>query len=587
MTFAFYEQVLDNLPDGITIQDKNFNIIYQNKAMKHAFGEHVGMKCYAIYERRDEVCEGCGVQKAFQTGEANMVLRTAFEVDGKTSYWENACFPLFDTEGNTIAGVEVCRNITDRVSLEEEVKDRNIELGQLNKQLKNKTTQLMSALTQREVAEQDLRKEIEERMRAEEELRESEEKFDAMLWSIGDHMSMMDKDLNIIWANETAKKVFGNDIIGKKCFEAYHRRKEPCEPYPCITLKAFQDGEAHEHDTQVMGQDGRIIYFHCTANVALRDKEGKPTAVIEISRNTTESKQVEETLQKSHDELEQTLRRLKETQTQMLQSEKMASIGQLAAGVAHEINNPTGFVSSNLKTLLDYQDDISTLIKQYRSLAEDLKGTMATGEYLVAISEQLERIADLEAEVDIDFVLNDISDLVKESREGTERIKKIVLDLKDFAHPGDQELKYADINRNLDSTLNVVWNELKYKATVTKDYGDLPEVRCYPQQLNQVFVNILVNAAQAIKKQGEIKITTGALDGKVEINISDTGKGIPEENLSKIFDPFFTTKEVGKGTGLGLNLAYNIVKKHKGTIDVESTVGVGTTFTIRIPVDGH
>ncbi|MCK4486003.1 MAG: response regulator [Desulfobacterales bacterium] len=274
---------------------------------------------------------------------------------------------------------------------------------------------------------------------------------------------------------------------------------------------------------------------------------------------------------------------LKKSQAQLLQSEKMASIGQLAAGVAHEINNPTGFVSSNLKTLSDYQNDISTLIKEYRSLSADLKETMATAEYPVPISEQLKRIADLEAEVDIDFVLNDISDLVKESQEGTERIKKIVLDLKDFAHPGEQKLKYADINRNLDSTLNVVWNELKYKATVTKDYGDLPEVQCYPQQLNQVFVNLLVNGAQAIEKQGEINITTRALDGKVEIKISDTGSGIPEGNLSKIFDPFFTTKEVGKGTGLGLNVAYNIIKKHKGVIDVESTLGKGTTFTIRIP----
>ncbi|MCK4485579.1 MAG: GHKL domain-containing protein [Desulfobacterales bacterium] len=189
--------------------------------------------------------------------------------------------------------------------------------------------------------------------------------------------------------------------------------------------------------------------------------------------------------------------------------------------------------------------------------------------------------------MDIDFVLDDIPNLMKESQEGAERIKKIVIDLKDFAHPGDQELKYADINRSLDSTLNIVWNELKYKSTVTKDYGDLPQVRCYPQQLNQVFMNLLVNAAQAIEKQGEINIMTRALDGKVEIAISDTGSGIPEENLSRIFDPFFTTKEVGKGTGLGLNVAYNIIKKHKGAIDVESEVGKGTTFTIRIPVDGH
>ncbi len=283
-------------------------------------------------------------------------------------------------------------------------------------------------------------------------------------------------------------------------------------------------------------------------------------------------------------ELKKALSNLQKTQAQLLQSEKMASIGQLAAGVAHEINNPTGFVSSNLKTLSDYQNDIARLTVQHRELVKELKGTVASQVTVAAISGKLDHIAELEKEIDIDFILDDTPNLIKESQEGTERIKKIVLDLKDFAHPGEQKLQYADINRNLDSTLNVVWNELKYKATVTKDYGDLPEVQSYPQQLNQVFMNLLVNAAQAIEEKGEIRITTRALDRQVEIKIGDTGSVIPKENLSRIFDPFFTTKEVGKGTGLGLNVAYNIIQKHKGTIDVESEVGKGTTFTIRIPV---
>jgi two-component system NtrC family sensor kinase len=224
------------------------------------------------------------------------------------------------------------------------------------------------------------------------------------------------------------------------------------------------------------------------------------------------------------------------------------------------------------------------LIKEYRQLIAELNQTGTSQANLTAIQEKLGRIAVLEKEMDLDFILEDIPSLIKESREGTERIKKIVIDLKDFAHPGEQKLQYADINKNLESTLNIVWNELKYKATVTKEYGELPQVRCYPQQLNQVFMNLLVNAAQAIEKQGEIRISTQALDGQVEIKISDSGSGIPKENLSKIFDPFFTTKEVGKGTGLGLNVAYNIIQKHNGTIDVESEVGSGTTFRIRIPV---
>ena len=274
---------------------------------------------------------------------------------------------------------------------------------------------------------------------------------------------------------------------------------------------------------------------------------------------------------------------LKKSHAQLLQSEKMASIGQLAAGVAHEINNPTGFVSSNLRTLSEYQNDIEKVVREYRNLVKNMKNTRTVEHCPSSISEQIKRITDLEAEVDINFILNDVPDLIKECREGTERIKKIVLALRDFAHPGEDKLKLADINKGLDSTLNVVWNEVKYKSTVTKDYGDLPSVRCYPQQLNQVFMNLLVNAAQAIEKEGEIRILTRAFDGYVEIKISDTGVGIPEKSLSKIFDPFFTTKEVGKGTGLGLNVAYNIIKKHNGTIDVQSEIGKGTAFTLRIP----
>ncbi|HUV51088.1 MAG TPA: ATP-binding protein [Anaerolineae bacterium] len=317
----------------------------------------------------------------------------------------------------------------------------------------------------------------------------------------------------------------------------------------------------------------------------LRQTVGERKNASEKIKSLNESlKNTIDQVQKKNEELEHAIEELKTTQIQIMQSEKMASIGQLAAGIAHEINNPTGFISSNLNTLAGYDNDLRSLIAQYSDLITELKDDMATEKGRASILEKLGRINELEKEIDIDFVLNDTPNLIKESREGTERIKKIVIDLKDFAHPDDKELKDANINNSIESTLNVVWNELKYKAVVTKDYGDLPLVECYPQQLNQVFVNLLVNAAQAIEKQGEIRITTRALDGKVEIKISDTGKGIPKENLSKIFDPFFTTKEVGKGTGLGLNISYKIIKEHNGTIDVESTVGKGTTFTIRIPI---
>ncbi len=406
-------------------------------------------------------------------------------------------------------------------------------------------------------------RDISERKRIEKKIKLAYSELDQIFNTAVDGMRVIDTDFNILRINKTFSTLSGigvNESKGRKCYEVFSCSL--CNSPNCPLVRILDGEQRIECEIEKKGKDASATFYSLAAT-PLKKPDGAIIGIIEDIRDITESRQIV---------------------GQLLQSEKMASIGQLAAGVAHEINNPTGFVSSNLKTLSDYQNDIKLLIKQYRRLNTDLKETMAIAEYPIVILEQLKRITDLEAEVDIDFVLNDISDLVKESQEGTERIKKIILDLKDFAHPGKDEIKLADINRNMESTLNVVWNELKYKATVTKDYGDLPEVECYPQQLNQVFVNLLVNAAHAIDNEGEIRIVTRSVDGYAEIKISDTGKGIPEENLSKIFDPFFTTKEVGKGTGLGLNVAYNIIKKHNGTIDVESTVGTGTTFTIKVPV---
>ena len=278
-------------------------------------------------------------------------------------------------------------------------------------------------------------------------------------------------------------------------------------------------------------------------------------------------------LENKNKELEKAYEDLKATQSTILQQEKMASIGQLAAGVAHEINNPIGFITSNLGTLEKYVAKFTEFI---RAQSE----TIAS----VATPADVEGLNETRKKLKLDHVMEDVTELIKESLDGAGRVKTIVQDLKSFSRVDESMHKQADINECIESTLNIVWNELKYKTTVKKEYGDIPMTKCYPQQLNQVFMNLLVNAAQAIEKQGEITIRTSNGDGSIYVAVSDTGSGIPADKLGRIFEPFFTTKEVGKGTGLGLSITYDIVKKHNGEIMVDSEVGKGTTFTIRIPV---
>lgn len=280
-------------------------------------------------------------------------------------------------------------------------------------------------------------------------------------------------------------------------------------------------------------------------------------------------------------ELENSLTQLKSIQAQLIQSEKMASIGQLAAGVAHEINNPMGFISSNLNTLAEYAADLTALIEKLTQVAVAVEaGHWEQASALAAQALEYSR------QIDSAFLLQDMVQAINESREGAERVRRIVLDLRDFSREDTGEPTYADLNAALESTLNIVWNELKYKATVHREYGELPPVRCWPMRLQQVFMNLLVNAAQAIPERGEITVRTYARDEKVYVEIRDTGIGIPPEHMSRIFDPFFTTKEVGKGTGLGLSVALGIVERHGGRIEVESQVGKGSTFTVILPVHG-
>lgn len=286
-------------------------------------------------------------------------------------------------------------------------------------------------------------------------------------------------------------------------------------------------------------------------------------------------------LMRSNEALTELNRKLQLAQDQLMQSEKLASIGQLAAGVAHEINNPVGYVFSNFATLERYLADLFRMLAAYEEAEPLLQATPAGA-----------RLALLRKEIELDYLKEDVRTLMAESCEGIKRVRKIVQDLKDFSRvDARQEWEWADLHKGIDSTLNIVNNEIKYKADVVKVYGTLPEVECLPSELNQVFMNLLVNAAQAIDKaRGTIVVRSGTagLPGsageEVWVEVEDDGCGIEKENLTRVFDPFFTTKPVGKGTGLGLSLSYGIVKKHGGRLDLDSEPGRGTRLRVTLPV---
>ncbi|MFQ5570608.1 MAG: ATP-binding protein [Rhodothermales bacterium] len=290
-------------------------------------------------------------------------------------------------------------------------------------------------------------------------------------------------------------------------------------------------------------------------------------------------KEAEEKLISTNEELQTAYQKLKESHLQLVHSEKMASLGQLAAGMAHEINNPISFIMSNIGILTEYVDVFKQLLEAYAALdtatrTQDVAGQLALRQ----------KIQSTEENGELTYILEDIDTLLSDSFRGTERIRDIVLSLKNFVRLDEDEMQVADINEGIETTLRMVWNELKYKCEILKKLNPVPRILCFPGQLNQVFMNLLINAAQAIPDQGQITIETEVIETEVVIRISDTGVGIPPENLSKLFNPFFTTKPVNQGTGLGLSISYGIIEKHNGRIEVESEVGQGTTFTIYLPI---
>jgi PAS domain S-box-containing protein len=446
---------------------------------------------------------------------------------------------------------------------------------------------------------------ITELKRAEAELKQAHVFTGAVLDSVPGMVYLYDDTGRLVQWNKQHEEMTGyssEEIKGKHVLDWFGGR-EPDTSRIVETVRNVMGKEGRfAVEANLLTRDGRPIPMYFTGvrlTIAGRDY------LAGIGIDITDRKKAEEALGKLNEELEQRVIErtkeletanaelkllamqleaayddLKSAQSQALQREKMASIGQLAAGVAHEINNPMGFIMSNLNTLQKYTEKLAGFIGMQSAAIEELSKAAGASRVVNALKEEKRKIK-------LDYLLEDLNSLLGESMDGAERVKKIVQDLKGFARLDEAEVKTADINQGIESSINIIWNELKYKATLKKEYGSIPLTLCNLGQLNQVFMNILMNAAQAIETHGEIVVRTWSEDGNIYITISDTGMGIPADKMDKLFEPFYTTKEVGQGTGLGLSIAYDIIKKHNGEIRVASEVGKGTTFTIALPVVGE
>ncbi len=271
-------------------------------------------------------------------------------------------------------------------------------------------------------------------------------------------------------------------------------------------------------------------------------------------------------------ELQQTFENLQQTQAKLVSQEKMAGLGQLTAGIAHEINNPINFISGNVKPLRRDLDDLKEILEKYAEIEPDSD-----------LEELLEEVEELKEDLDYDFVLDEIDSLINDIENGATRTAEIVKDLRNFSRLDEANLKKASIEDGLDSTLSILKNKYKERIEVVRHYAPLEPIECYAGKLNQVFMNILNNAIQATPDKGTITLTTIDKGEMVEVRLKDTGAGMTEETQKKLFDPFYTTKDVGEGTGLGMSISFGVINDHSGTIEFESELGVGTEFIITLP----
>lgn len=482
-------------------------------------------------------------QPAADAGEGAWEVEDFYPLLGSGGRWLYfTAVPLRDASGRIIGAIETLQDVTQRRLAEEELRRHRNELEQ---RVQERSAELRGTLRQLEAFMENA--------------------------PIGVARTCGGQ---IVRHNHKLAQLFGWDEGHALPADtsALFRTPEEAEWVTAQARPVLQRGQSWHHEMWLRHCDGRPLWVQLIAYPA--DTEQPDRGAWWLLEDHTEMRRAQDELRENYDQLKETLRKLEDAQNQLLQSDKMASIGQLAAGVAHEINNPIGFVSSNLHTLKGYVGQLLGLITAYEQAAT-LAGDAGQ-----------EQVAQAREAAEIDYLREDLPALMTESEDGLARVKKIVQDLKDFSRLDQSEWQEADLNAGLESTLNVVMHEVKYKAEVRKALTPLPLVRCLAAQLNQVFMNLIVNAAHAIPSRGVITLSSGHREGWVWIEVADTGCGMSPEVQRRIFEPFFTTKPVGSGTGLGLSLSFSIVQKHGGVIRVHSVPGQGSAFRVWVPVAG-
>lgn len=526
-----WSDAFDAVHDPIFLHDKDGYILKANRAYieiaEIGIEQVVGQRYWDVFPRQDEAMPGC-LERATLSDPSGS-LDTNMVLGNKT--FRSRAFSVQNAKGEYLYSLHLLEDETEKVLF----------------------TQL---------------------------LREKEQRFRGLFDSAPVAFLALDESGRIIEVNDAWQEMFNAlkaDVLGQPFLSCIPEAEKEDFLTSFDLLK--NTGELRGKTLKIQTAAGAELFVlveaqcnrngiggHLQSHFVLFDvtEKRRLEVALEVERNELKGAKID---------LEAINRELKRSQATMLQNEKMASIGQLAAGVAHEINNPMSYINSNLTTLDKY---FTRLVEYQNEQQAALSGSCS--------DEMLKTLSDLYGRLKIGYILEDLKEIIDDSMEGAGRVKRIVQSLKTFSRVDDDECQETDINECLESTIDIVWNEIKYNSELKREFGVLPLIKCYPQQLSQVFMNLIVNASQAIVEGGIIEVKTIARDNSILITISDNGQGIPEENLGRLFDPFYTTKSVGEGTGLGLSIVYEIVQKHHGDISVSSRVGQGTTFSIELPL---